>query len=205
MNILLSFVKGGGIWIFVALAALGWWRTEIKRAEARGEAAILVQQADSLRRAFGDSTQLWAGRDSASGAKLGALNAAVDSLTGVLGLSRTLARRERRRADSTLRSLLASTDDTAAVLVIAGALEQLEAEAEVCGLAVVACDSTRQAQAAVILDVRGRLSQADGVIVSQGTALERLEDLAGRGGGIDLLHIGEGLAIVLLTVLHFTR
>ena len=205
MNILLSFVKGGGIWIFVALAAAGWWRAQIKAAEARGEAAVLVQQADSLRRAFGDSVGVWTGRDSAWQQALGALNAAVDSLTGVLGLSRVLARRERRRADSTLRSLLASSDDTAAVLVISGALGQLEEEAEICGLALVTCDSTRQAQQAVILDVRGRLSQADGLIISQGTAMTRLQKLAGRGGGIDLLHIGEGLAIVLLTVLHFTR
>ena len=204
MNILLSFVKGGGIWIFVALAALGWWRTEIKRAEARGEAAILVQQADSLRRAFGDSTQLWAGRDSASGAKLGALNTAVDSLTGVLGLSRTLARRERGRADSTIASMLRAFGDTSGAVIILGALDSLEAEADLCGLTLVACDSITVAQEAIILDVRGRLTQADQVIINQGTALERLEGLAGRGG-LDLLHISEGLAIVLLTVLHFTR
>lgn len=201
MNIVLGFLKGPGIWIFVALAAAGWWRAQIKAAEARGEAAILVQQADSLRRAFQADSLVWARRDSAAQANVERLGGRVDSLTGVLWVSRNLARRERRRADSTITTLA----DTAAAAVILGALDAITEETVTCGFALVACDSTRQAQAAIIVDVRGRLSQADGVIVSQGTALERLKDLAGRGGGIDLLHIGEGLAIVLLAVLNFTK
>lgn len=201
MSAIFGFLKGPGIWIFAVLAVVAVVNREIKRAEARGEATVYAAEADSLRKAYQDSTGVWLGRDSVSDAALGALNVTLDSLTGVLGLSRTLARRERRRADSTIATLA----DTAAAGVILGALDSLEAEAEVCGVALLVCDSISVAQEAVILDVRGRLSQAGTLIATQEAAIGRLQGLAGRGGGIDLLHIGEAAVILLLTVLQFTK
>ena len=201
MTTILGFLKGPGVWLFVGLAVFGWYRTELKRAEARGEAKAESQRADSLAKLFLADSASRALRDSTARARQQADSQRIALLA--TDLRRT--RQSRRRSDSKADSLVAALADRAAAEAIRESLDTLRSEADQCSVVLLDCETARQAAVADFHSVSVDLATAEGVVRDLRAANDGLEDLAGRGGGIDLLHIGEALAIVLLTVLHFTR
>lgn len=129
--------------IVLAIAAAGaWYKSRIDAAELRGRVEALLADLERTRAAYSQDSAHWAAEDSAKAAEIRELQNVQAELEANLVTTRQQARAQLTDARQMIDSLRVAGVDLGD---IPAAIDSLEAEADVCSLALANCGSiTRQ-------------------------------------------------------------
>ena len=164
----------GGLALLVLTLGFGWYRTEIRRAEARGARNEIVKDYEALKltyTAFRDSAVR---ADSVRAAELTQSKLAQDALEDEL----LTVRADARANLSALRRRLAT--DTVPVAEVEAVLTVLEEEAETCSLALANCGLVTAQLEERVSGLTRQGVEAQALISEQQLTIETLQIEPGR-------------------------
>lgn len=186
---MLPFLKSYGAYLAVAaavVAAIGWYRTEIKRAEARGQAELMAEQAEIAWAALQDSAVAWSERKASYDSARTAMLADLDRLRGVARVAEQAA----SQAVLDARVVISALSDSLATLtredltVIGAAVDTLQHAVTACNAALGRCEDLVTASDARVWDLEAQQRQALDLNRAQALTIERLQALRPSSGGL---------------------
>ena len=185
---MLTILKAyGGYVALVAVLGLafGLYRSEIRAAEARGEAREMAAQVEVGWQALLDSVDVWESRKAASDGIRDSLRAELAASRGRLGVAENAA----SQAVSDARLVIASLSDSLATLTqadldaISAAIDSSEEATRLCTGALGTCETLVKAADSRIWDLEAEQRQSLDLNRSQALVIERLQNLRGPSVG----------------------
>ena len=185
---MLTLIKSYGGWMALVAAlglALGLYRSEIRAAEARGQAELMAHQADSAMAAMEDSLPVWAAREMAANERASAIQGDLDSLKALMGVNRERDAQAILAAYSVIERLTDSLGTLTAgdLAAIAGGMESLQEANRLCNDALGRCEELVRVSDARIWDLQEQGRQKDAVMHQQTATIDRLQNLRGSKVG----------------------
>ena len=185
---MLMLLKSYGGWMALVAAlglAFGLYRSEIRAAEARGQAELMAEQAEAGWEALLDSVDVWEARKAASDSIRVALTNDLSQKVSALGQARESASEAILAARNRLQMLEDSlnTLTTEDLVVIREGIDSLEAAQRACEGTLGTCETLVKAADARIFQIEAEQRQSLDLNRNQALVIERLQNLRGPSIG----------------------
>jgi len=201
----LTILKAYGGWMALVAAlglALGLYRSEIRAAEARGEAELMAAEVEAGWTALLDSVDVWDARKATADSAIQALRSDLDRQSGLVRVARESASTAILSARATIAALSDSLGQlTQADLdAISAAIDSSEEATRLCTGALGSCEQLVKAADARIFQIEAEQRQSLDLNRSQALVIDRLTNLRKPSIGA-VGWLGYALATVLGTLL----
>jgi len=179
---MLAIIKAYGIYVAILAAiglAFGWYRSEIRAAEARGQAELMAAQAEAGWQALLDSVDVWDARKAAADSAIQGLRVKLEDQAGSARAAHDGTMQVVLAARGRIRSLVDSIESLTVedLDVIAAAIDSSEESSRLCNQALGTCQQLVTAGDSRIWALEAEQRQSLDLNRSQALVIDRLQGL----------------------------